>query len=179
MATSGLTTQSVLKSALDFAHQVLEGTLADVDDALANRPTGNQANPIGTSYAHVVLTEDAIVNGVLKGQVPLSASTWAGQTGCDQPMPLPGFVPGDLGAWYHAAQVSLEPLRQYAQAVYASSADFIGGADDATLAREVELFGMTMSVALVFEVFVTGHCNSLAGEISAIKGTFGHKGYPF
>jgi hypothetical protein len=71
------------------------------------------------------------------------------------------------------------PLRQYAQAVYASSREFAGSADEGTLAREFEIFGMKMSVALLVEVFVTGHCHSLEGEISAIKGTFRLKGYLF
>lgn len=179
MTTSLVTIPSVLRGALDFAHQVLEGTMADVDDDLANRPTGNQANPIGTSYAHLVLSEDAIVNGILRGQAPLYATTEADRTGCDRPMPFPGFVEGDLGEWYHSAKVSLELLRQYARAVYASSEEFISSADEAPLGREVEIFGLKMPVAVLFEVFVTGHCANLAGEISAIKGTFGHKGYPF
>lgn len=38
MSGSALTTWATLKAALDAAHQVLEGTMADVDDALANRP---------------------------------------------------------------------------------------------------------------------------------------------
>jgi hypothetical protein len=29
------------------------------------------------------------------------------------------------------------------------------------------------------DVFLTAHCNNLAGEISALKGVFGLKGYPF
>jgi hypothetical protein len=32
---------------------------------------------------------------------------------------------------------------------------------------------------VVCEIFVIAHLNNLAGEISAIKGTFGLKGYPF
>lgn len=179
MATTPVTTQFVLRGSLDFAHQVLEGTMADVDDELANRPTGTRANPIGTSYAHLILSEDVIVNGILKGQAPLYATSSAGRTGCDRPMPMPGFVEGNLDEWYHGAKVSLEPLRQYAKEVYASSAEYIASADEATLGREVVIFGMKMLLAVLFEVFVTGHCNSLAGEISAIKGTFGHKGYPF
>jgi hypothetical protein len=36
----------------------------------------------------------------------------------------------------------------------------------------------SMPLALAFVVFVTGHLNNLCGEISAVKGTFGLKGYP-
>ena len=177
MPTSTPTTQSVLRAALEFAHQrVLEGTMSDVDDELANRPTQGSANPIGASYAHTVLSEDAIVNGMLKGESPLSAGGWAGRTGIDREMP---WTAADLGQWYHSVQVDLPALRQYARAVFAQSEEFIGSASDEILAREVADFGTPMPLATAFEIFVTGHCNSLAGEISAIKGTFGKKGYPF
>jgi hypothetical protein len=183
MATApGITTAQVLRGALDSAHQVLEATTADVDDELANRPAPGNANPIGTSYAHVVLAEDGIVNGFLKGQAPLAASSWAGRTGTDKPMPMPGMAEGDIGEWYHTARVDLAACRAYAQAVYAASTEFIGSADEATLARPVDMSmaGMgTMPLAAMFATVVIGHCNNLCGEISAVKGAFGLKGYPF
>ena len=180
--TPGITAAQVLRSALDGAHQVLEATMADVDDELANRPAPGNANPIGSSYAHVVLAEDALVNGFLKGQAPLAISSWAGRTGTDKPMPMPGMAEGDLGEWYHTARVNLAAFREYAQAVYAASAEFIGSADEATLARPVDMSmaGMgTIPLAAMFATFVVGHCNNLCGEISAVKGAFGLKGYPF
>ena len=42
---------------------------------IANRPAPGNANPLGTSYAHVLLAEDAIVNGMLKGTPPLAATS--------------------------------------------------------------------------------------------------------
>ena len=67
MPASMLTAQQVLKAALEAAHGTLETTMADVDDDLANRPAPGVTNPIGSSYAHVALAEDAIVNGLLQG----------------------------------------------------------------------------------------------------------------
>ena len=40
----------------------------------ARRPAPGDANPLGASYAHVLLAEDAIVNGMLKGAPPLAAA---------------------------------------------------------------------------------------------------------
>jgi len=37
----------------------------------------------------------------------------------------------------------------------------------------------TLPMATVFAIFVVGHLNNLSGEISAVKGTNGMKGYPF
>ncbi|MDQ6877492.1 MAG: hypothetical protein M3082_07295, partial [Candidatus Dormibacteraeota bacterium] len=111
------------------------------------------------------------------------ATSWADRTGIDKPMPMPGGAGGgDLGEWYRTVKVDLVPCRQYAQAVWASAAEFINGADETVLAKDVDMNFVgagNMSVAVVFSVFVTGHLNNLCGEISAIKGANGLKGYPF
>ncbi len=177
MSNPALPLVSTLKSALEFAHQVLEGTMADIDDELANRQPQGNANSVGSCYAHTVLSEDYIVNGMLRGGSPLSDGEWSGRTGVDKPQPWTGGE--DLGKWYHSVRVDLAAARQYAQAVYARSAEFIDSLDDESLMKEIEPFGMRMTLAMAIEGFVTGHCNNLAGEISAIKGTFGKKGYPF
>jgi hypothetical protein len=179
---SSLTTQAVLKAAVQSAHHTLEATMADVTDEIANQPAPGSANPIGASYAHAVLVEDAVVHGMLQGQAPLMLTTWAGRTGVDKPMPMPGMVQGDIGEWYHTVHVDVTACRAYAQAVYAASEGFIGAADDATLARDIDLsmIGMgMMPLAVVFSLLVTGHLNNLCGEISAVKGAQGLKGYPF
>ncbi len=169
--------RTTLVRAMEFAHQVLEGTVADVDDELANRQPQGRANSIGSCYMHVLLSEDAIVNQMLRGETPLSETTWSGRTGADKPQPWTS--PEDLGAWYHSVRVDMESARRYAQEVYARSAQFVDSLDEEALLKEVEPFGMRMSLAVAIEAFVTGHASSLAGEISAIKGTFGRKGYQF
>ena len=179
MSMTMLNAQYTLRAALASAHGVLEATMGDVTNDIANRPAPGNANPIGASYAHVALAEDAIVNGLLQGKSPLWASTWAGRTGTDKPMPMAGMVQGDMGQWYHTVRVDVAACRAYAQTVYAQSEAFIGGVDDATLAREIQTPMGPMSLATAFTTLVTGHCNNLAGEISAIKGVFGLRGYPF
>lgn len=173
------TAQAALRAALEAAHRILNDTTADVPNDAVNRLPPGRANPIGSSYAHVALAEDTIVNGLLKGGAPLWAADWAGRTGTDRPMPMPGAVQGDLGEWYHTVQVDLPACRQYAGAVFAASEEFIGSADDTTLAREVDTPFGRMPLAVMFSVLVIGHCNNLCGEIAAIKGTFGMRGYPF
>src|SRR5947207_1291602 len=105
MPGQGLSTAAILRAELQAAHRILENTMADVTDGIANRPAPGNANPIGSSYAHVALAEDGIVNGMLQGQPPLLATTWAGKTGTDKPMPMPGMAEGDMGEWYHSVQV--------------------------------------------------------------------------
>ena len=170
--------QDTLAQALDFAHRyVLEGTVEGVDDELANRRPGGRSNSIGSTYAHLVLSEDQIVNGMLKGSKPLSDGDWAGRTGVDRPMPWSSTEA--LAEWYRTVRVDVAACREYGRAVHEAVRDYISGATEESLAREVELFGMKMSTATAFEVFVIGHANSIGGEISALKGVAGLKGYPF
>ena len=82
MATTPvITVAQLLRDALENAHQTLEATMSDVTDEIANRPAPGNANPVGACYAHAVIAEDGIVNGLLRGQAPLFAGSWAGRTG--------------------------------------------------------------------------------------------------
>jgi hypothetical protein len=63
-AGPGVRAAQVRRGALDATHQILESTMADVDDALASRSAPGRANPIGASYAHAVLAEDAAVHSL-------------------------------------------------------------------------------------------------------------------
>ena len=183
-AASTLTVQSVLSAALEGAHQILEATIADVSDEVANRRAPGSANSVGSSYAHAIFAEDAVVSGMLRGTQPLAATTWAGRTGFDRRMPMPGGAGhgGDLGDWYRTVQVDLTACREYAQAVARTSVEFVTSADDETLARPVDMSFVgqgSLPVSTVLTTFVVGHLNNLCGEIAAIKGVFGLRGYPF
>jgi hypothetical protein len=121
---------------------------------------------------------------MLKGQPPLAATTWAGRTGFDQPMPVPGGAGhgGDLGEWYRTVRVDLAACREYARAVAAASTEFITSTNDETLARPIDMSFVgqgSMPLASVFSTFVAGHLNNLCGEIAAVKGVHGLRGYPF
>jgi hypothetical protein len=97
-------------------------------------------------------------------------------------MPMPGLVEGDMGEWYKSVKVDLAACREYARAVFAASEDFVGSADEDTLGRAIDMSFVGMGqlpLPVMFSIFVTGHLNNLCGEISAVKGTLGLKGYPF
>jgi DinB family protein len=180
--TPALTVTDLLRAALGAAHEALEGTMSDVTDEIANRPAPGSSNPVGSSYAHALLAEDGVVNGIMRGRNPLFASSWAGRTGTDRPMPMPGMVEGDMGEWYREVKVDLAACREYAKAVYASTDEFLDSADEETLNRTIDMSFVGMGqlpLPVMFSIFVTGHLNNMCGEISAAKGTQGLKGYPF
>ena len=176
------TTSEVLTTAVKQAHWLLNATFEGVDKELANRPAPGSANPLGTAYAHVALAEDAIVNGMLRGGQPAFAGTRAGRTGVDRTMPMPGMIEGDMGEWFRNSRVDPDKLRDYAAEVFAATEEFVAGLDVEGLSRMIDLSFAGLgekSVADVITMLVIEHCDNLCGEISAIKGVFGAKGYPF
>lgn len=172
----------LLRLQLDFAHQVIEGTMADVTPEQAQwMPTG-VATPLGASYAHVVTSEDLVINGMLKQAAPMLATTWAGRYGVSEPMPLPGPEWVNYATWTRRVQVDVPALREYAQAVYANTSEYLSSLTPEDLDTPVDLsalgFGQA-NVGWMLSALVIGHINNIAGEISCLKGLQGAKGYPF
>jgi hypothetical protein len=174
-------TVTLLRDQLKQAHELLENTMADVTAEQAQWLPPGVATPLGASYAHAVLAEDAIINGVLQGGAPLLAGAWAGRQGLSEPSP--GFFGSEWSgypAWTRRVQVDLPALRAYAQAVYAASDAYLAGLQPADLERELSLPDMEhATLAWALSMMVIAHANNLCGEISCLKGLQGAKGYPF
>ena len=166
----------ILRGALKQSHGVLEGTMADVsNEALAWQPAG-VANSIGTNYGHIVTGEDFLVNVYLRKGAPMLASSWAGKTGLSE-LPPTG---GGLHEWGQRVQIDLAALRAYAQAVYANTDEYLASLNDEELATTIEIqnFG-PQTIGGFMGSFVLANLNWHTGEIAALKGIQGLKGYPF
>lgn len=174
---------SLLRQQFGLAHNVLESTMEGVTNEQAAWQPPGKCQSVGASYAHVVLSEDMIVIGMLAGQPPLFATTWAGKTGASEPMPMLGpDWATTYGAWTRSVKVDVAATRQYAAAVYAKTDEYLASLTSNDLDRNIDLSGVgmgEMNLAGVLSMLALGHVNNLAGEISAIKGAQGLKGYPF
>src|SRR3981081_1312718 len=144
-----MTTQTETSARVDFvrrivreARQVLDGTMADVTQAQADFIPPGIANPLGATYAHVVCSEDMVVQGMFRQSAPLLAGTWAGRTGLSEPMPMPGPDWAEYGPWTRRVKVNLEALRAYAQAVAAQTDSWLAGLSDADLNQSMDLSGI-------------------------------------
>ena len=76
-----MNTLSYLRTEIDWAHELLAMTMIDVTPEMAQVIPSGVANPLGAIYAHAILAEDGIINGLLKQSTPLFASSWVGKTG--------------------------------------------------------------------------------------------------
>jgi len=166
---------TAIRQNIHWGLEILEMVMAGVTDAQARWTPPGQANPVGALYAHALIGIDGIVNGMLKGGAPRFALAPA-EVGVAEPrMNL------DL-AWARALQPDLAALRRYKALVLADADAYLDTLTEADLDRMVDLTQVDLgiqSVGWMLNNLVGGHLNNMAGEISALKGVQGLKGYPF
>jgi hypothetical protein len=168
---------SALREQIKSSHEIVEGTVADLTPEQADKLPGGKAHPIGALYAHLVMSEDFIVNMLLRGSTPLLMSSHAGKTGASEPPPPPG--PGVFD-WANRVKVNIPQTREYAQAVYANTDEYVASLSAEELERQVEIPGLGKnSLAYFLGIAAIIHPANHCGEISALKGVQGAKGYAF
>ena len=174
-----------IRERIRSAHWLLEETVSDVTKEMAHWLPSGKALPISAAYAHYVTGEDWMVHVLFRGGTPLFAGPWAGRTGLSEPQPGPG--PGqdwaaDFEKWSRRVRVDLPAFRAYARAVYEETDAYLAALPDLELARPLDLSAMGMgmqTVGFVLNNALVGHAYCHCGEISAVKGLQGKKGYPF
>jgi hypothetical protein len=166
----------LVKGLLGRNREVLEGTMADVAAEHAHWAPPGKALPIGALYIHVLTAEDFFIQSLLKGGAPLWDSTWKSTMGLSEPRPPRGQPWED---WARRVRIEMPKLRDYAKAVYAATDAYVDGLGEADFAKEIEFNGAKMPVGRFLLGVLCTHCANHAGEISALKGFQGLKGYPF
>ncbi len=169
---------ALLREQFKDAHEFLEATMEGITPEQVHWAPPGTANPISANYAHVVLSEDLGINGLLRGGAPLSAGGWAGRTGLSELPPVAPNAPWH--EWALRVRIDLPALRAYARAVYAATDEALRALEPGDLEREVDLspFGLgRRTVAWMLSgalLNVNLHC----GEVSCLKGLQGLRGYP-
>jgi hypothetical protein len=170
---------SLIRQQLQAAHGILDETMKDVTAEQAHWAPPGTANPLGATYAHMVLSEDFVVNGMLKGGTPLAMSTWAGKVGISEPPP---GMEESWNEWGRRVRVDVSALRQYAQAVYKASDEYLASVNGDVLIRPVDLSSFNLgqqTVGWLLSNVVVGHVNGHCYEVGCLKGLQGAKGLPF
>jgi len=92
------------------------------------------------------------------------------------PEPQPG---GDYLAYMRTIRVDVAALHAYTKAVAEAIQAWLASLAPEDLERELETPIGKLNVGQMLETFVIWHINAHCGEISALKGCQGFKGYPF
>lgn len=171
---------ALLRLQLDAAHKGLEETMAGVTPEQLHWTPPGIANPLGATYAHLIFSEDYIVQGMLQQKPPLAFTAFEGKTGLSEPMPNMGPEWAGYAAWARRARVDLPVLREYGQAVYAATDAYVGGLTPEMLDQTMDVgMGSPVTTAWVLTMFLLEHISNMCGEVAVLKGLQGAKGYPF
>lgn len=176
-----LTALQLVKDQLKEAHSTFENIVVDIKSGHLHKLPGGKALPLGSLVAHLVFSEDVIVNGMMLGITPLYKTAWKGKTGASVPMPaMDEKWSGAHEEWSRTVKVNFPELLKYMKAVFSATEYYVSTLKQKELEKEIDLgsWGKKQVVNLLTG-FVIAHTNNLTGEISAIKGVNGTKGYPF
>jgi hypothetical protein len=168
----------LIQYALGNAIGILNQVVSDLTQEQADwRPPGI-ANPIGATYWHTVSSVDEIVHAWLGGGAPLKQKNGWQEKVLTTSVPQPGEG-GETLAYMQAIRVDLASLHAYAEAVSEAVQGWLASLTPEELERKLQTPIGELSVVQVLETFIIWHINAHCGEIAALKGCQGVKGYPF
>ena len=167
---------AVLRASLADAHWLLEETVEDVSGEHLHWSPPGTANSVAATYAHTIGSEDAFIQGTLRGRPHLSRGDWSGRSGISLPIPERG---SDWFSWSRRVRVDLPAARRYAAAVYAETDAYLAGLSPDQLDRAPNVpLPANQTLRWLIENFVVLHASAHAGEIAVLKGLQGLTGYP-
>ncbi|MCP4535854.1 MAG: DinB family protein [Chloroflexi bacterium] len=157
-----MNTVELLQYSLGFAFDVLDQVTADLTQEQADWAPPGVASSIGSIYSHLVTHLDFFVREICLGQrFELFAEP-----------PPPEIMMQDV-------QVDMSALYERAKKVRAVTEDWLASLSPAVLDVKVETPIGPLNVGQMVEAYIIWHINVHCGEISALKGCQGAKGYPF
>ncbi len=172
-----MNSQNAAAQQLAFWHGVMSGVVGDCgSDVLNKQVAGATVTSIASIYAHMVMSEDAIVNGMMQGKPQLFVTGgWEAKTG----VKLPGETSAVNVDWAHAMKMDFGKFQEYAKAVFANTDSYLKSLSDAQMQEKVQTpVGEQTREWFIVNILAT-HYPQHGGEIAAVKGVQGLKGLPF
>lgn len=171
-----MNTVDLVQFSLGNAFGILGQVTADLTKEQADWQPPGIALPIGLLYWHTCTSVDQIVHKWAAGQEPLYD-----RAGWDAKI-LPNAGPDDERRMLdkmRGIDVHLPAMHEFAQALAKGCDTWLATLSPEDLEQTIETPVGEMNLAQLLETFVIWHINSHCGEISALKGCQGVKGYPF
>jgi len=171
-----MNTVELIQYSLTSAFDILGQVTADLTQEQADWTPPGIANSIGALYWHTVSSVDEIVHGWCIGQTPLSQGA-----GWREKVLYPS-APGageETLEQMRAIRVDLAALHEYAQAVAKAAQDWLATLAPEDLEHKMDTPIGGLNLAQLLATFVIWHIDAHCGEISALKGCLGARGYPF
>jgi DinB superfamily len=173
-----MNTVELTQYALGNAFDILEQVVADLTQEQADWIPPGVANPIGASYWHTVSGADEVVCRWALGQEPLHQREGWQTKVLTVSAPEPENPEGYF-AWMRTIRVDLPALHEYAKETAGALHAWLGSLKPEDLERTINTPIGEHNLAQMLETFIIWHINAHCGEISALKGCQGARGYPF
>ena len=158
-----MNTVELVQFSLRAAFDVLSSVTADLTQEQADwRPPGT-ANTICSIYSHILTYVDFYVRNYFVEGKP-------------QPVTVESR-PAEL--WMQDVQVDLSELHAYADQVRSTAQNWLSSRAPKDLEHKSLTTAGEINLAQAVELFIIWHINAHCGEISALKGCQGLKGYPW
>jgi len=132
------------------------------------RGEGSTANQIAALFLHVYTGEDRAVQRARGRRPLLETDGWAVRLGYDV-----------AAAWSPIDSPDLEAYRAYAAAVSAATREYLANVEPGEIEREVETPRGKRTVVGMLSLGLITHKLTHLGEIAALLGCQGVKGFPF
>lgn len=159
-----MNTVELLQFSLGAAFDVLGLVTADLTQEQADWTPPGVASSIGAIYWHIIAYVDHFVNHYCIGREI-----------------IPDGAPAEVKM--QDVQEDLSMLHERATQVKKTALDWLSNLAPADLERKMDLvtkeLGDDVNLAQVLEIYIIWHINVHCGEISALKGCQGAKGYPW
>jgi DinB superfamily len=152
---------------------MVDMTMKGMTPELFNGATPGTANAISATFAHFMATEDNFIQKVIQGKSSVwDSGAWSQKTG----IPKPPSIGEDWSDYKHK-QIAIQPLLDYAAAVWVATDAYLATLTPEELDRKVKFANGERTVA---DMLLLSASQSLShtGEIAALKGVQGAKGLP-
>ena len=171
-----MNTVESLQYSLGSAFGILGQVTADLTQEQADWIPPGIANPIGALYWHAISGADVVMHKWCLGQPPLSQEAgWQ-----EKVFYASGPEAGEETVeQMRAIHVDLPALHEYAQAVNGALQGWLATLTPESLERKMDTPIGELNLAQLLDTFIIWHINAHCGEISALKGCQGARGYPF
>ncbi len=170
-----MNTVELLQFAQGNALRILKQVTEDLSQEQTDWTPPGVVNSIGSIYWHVISGVDQVVHGWGMGQETLLQKEGWQEKVIVEALEEEKAHPAQM----MAVRVDLPTMHEYSQAVARAARDWLAALTPDDLERQINTPVGEMSLGQVVEVFVVWHVNAHCGEIAALKGCQGAKGYPF
>ncbi|OQY17810.1 MAG: hypothetical protein B6I34_11640 [Anaerolineaceae bacterium 4572_32.1] len=171
-----MNTVELLQYSLRNAFGILAQVTADLTQEQADWMPPGIANPIGGLYWHTIASADMAVHGWGTGEAPLfQREGWQEKVVVSATAEQRKDHPPEM----RETRVDLDALHEYANVVREAAEDWLASLTPKDLERKIETPIGELALGQMVETFIIWHINAHCGEISALKGCQGAKGYPF